>query len=536
MKYDVIIIDSLITYQNIAFDFGIVNLRINDEIMTLPNLMRHYHPEKGQAFAERTLNLEECGKLNGIFLYDYLKKSGFKCALVSNVLQNEKHLENLLAEGTRAVIISTTWTFSAGEVKKATQLIRKLDAKVPVIVGGVLVFNSYRVFQQIDNEDFDHRSVENMFFFVNQTPELFEDIDIFVIDRCGVKTLAKVLRAIKNREDLHGFNNIAFYRNSELVINTLSPEMIDLNDQVISWNEIESEYIPEILPMQLSLGCNFGCKFCNFFNKRQCYTKLRENMRKELNWIRSRPEVKMIRFVDDSMPSRVLHDLCEIMIEDKIDLPWTTFIRLDALAKEDFTLIQQANCIDVQVGIESGDNRILRNMDKKVTTDKYLQILDVLSKLDISIRGSFILGYPGENQESIDNTIAFLNQLPAERNATFSVGFAPFILLPLSPIYYESERRAFQLRGCLIDWQHESMRFDDVSECLRKIFLSAKDDVFFAYTGDPMDKGLPKNALKNVKRSRQIYQKGIIRGLAKSEINTLQADLKASLEKLQQSI
>jgi len=536
MKYDAVIIDSLITYQNLAFDFGIVNLRFDNEIMALPNLIQHYHPEKSPAFAKRTLNLEQCGKLNGIFLYDYLKRAGFKCALVSNVLENEERLEALLSEGAGAVIISTTWTIGAGEVKKATQLIRNLDTEVPVIVGGVLVFNSHLVFQQIDNEDFDHRSVESMFFFINQNPEFYQGIDIFIIDRSGVETLAKVLTAIKNKGDYHGLNNIAYYRDSELVINPLSPEQIDLNDQVVSWNEIEPEYIPEVLPVQLSLGCNFGCKFCNFFNKRHCYTKRKENIRRELNLIRSRPELKMIRFVDDSMPARVLHDLCEIMIEDEIDIPWTTFIRLDALASEDFRLIQKANCIDVQVGIESGDNRILRNMDKKVTAEKYMQILDVLSELDISIRASFIIGYPGENQESIINTIEFLNQLPADRNATFYVGFAPFILLPLSPIYYESERKAFQLRGCLIGWEHESMSFADVPEYLKKIFLSVKDDVLFAYTADPMDKGLPKNVLKKVKMARQRYQKKILQGVPESEIVTLKSNLKASVEKLQQSI
>ena len=536
MRYDAIIVDSLISYQNIAFDFGIMNLRYNDEVMTLQNLMKHYYPKKSKAFANKSLSLEECGKLNGVLLYDYLTKLGFKCALISNVLENEEHLENLLTEGTRAVIISTTWTIGAGEVKKATQLIRKLDNKVPVIVGGVLIYNSYLVFQQTDNEDFDHRSVESMYFFINQDPELFEDIDIFIIDRSGVKTLAKVLKAIKNKADYHGFDNIAYYQNRELAINPISPEKIDLNDQVISWNEIEPEYIPEILPVQLSLGCNFGCKFCNFFHKRNCYTKRKETIRRELNWIDSRSKVKLIRFVDDSMPAGVLHDLCEIMIEDEIDIPWTTFIRLDTLDLEDVTLIQKANCIDVQVGIESGDNRILRNMNKKVTTDKYLRVLEFLSELDISIRASFILGYPGENRESIDNTIAFLNQLPTDRNAAFYVGFAPFILLPLSPIYFESERKAFHLGGCLIDWQHESMSFGDVPEYLRTIFLSVKDDILFAYTADPMDKGFPKEILKKVKISRQKYQKGILRGLPGGEINQLKSDLETSLEKLQQSI
>lgn len=80
------------------------------------------------------------------------------------------------------------------------------------------------------------------------------------------------------------------------------------------------------------------------------------------------------------------------------------------------------------------------------------------------------------------------------------------------------------------------MSFADVPEYLKKIFLSVKDDVLFAYTADPMDKGLPKNVLKKVKMARQRYQKKILQGVPESEIVTLKSNLKASVEKLQQSI
>ena len=536
MKYDAIIIDSLISYQNIAFDFGIVNLRIVDEVMTLSNLIKQYYPEKSKAFANKTVNLEDCGKLNGIYLYDYLNKSGFKAALVSNVLENKQHLEYLLSEGAHAVIVSTTWMVGINEVKKATRLIRKYNSDVPIVVGGVLIFNSYLAYQQINNEDFDHQSTEDMFFFINDNPELNNDINLFIIDRSGVKTLADVLNAIKGKEDFYRFNNTAYYRNGNLNINSQHPETIDLNNQVISWHEIESKYIPEILPMQLSLGCNYECKFCNFFHKRHCYVKSKEKIREELQRVVSRPGIKLLRFVDDSMPVKVMHDLCEVMIEEQIEIPWTTFIRLDALSRMNFKLLEKANCIDVQVGLESGDNRILENMGKKATANKYLQILNELSELDISIRSSFIIGYPGENQESINNTIYFLNKLPIGKNATFYVGFAPFILLPLAPIYYESARRPFKLRGYLIDWQHENMSFTDVPNYLRHIFLSVKDEVLFVYTADSMDINLPKKLTKKVKLSRQSYQKGIIRGLLKSELDNLKSDLEVSVGKLQRSI
>jgi radical SAM superfamily enzyme YgiQ (UPF0313 family) len=536
MHYDAIIIDSLLSYQNIAFDFGIVNLRYNDEVMTLQKLMQHYYPEKNEAFTNSTLNLEECGKLNGILLYDYLTKLGFKCALISNLLENEEKLDSLLSQGTSAVIVSTTWTFGIQEVKKATDLIRAYDEKVPIIAGGVLLYNSYLIYKQRYNEDFDYNSTKDQFFFTNENHAFIEDINLFIVDRTGLQTLTKVLNAIKEKMHYDGISNTAYYRNGNLIFNHQQPEKIDLNNQVVSWNKVESEYLPQILPVQLSLGCSFECKFCNFFHKHQCYTKKIENIKKELNSIRSRPEVKMIRFVDDSMPPNVVQTLCEIMIEARIEIPWTTFVRLDALNEKNASLLKKTNCVDVQVGLESGDDRILKNMGKKASTDTYLRIFDYLSELDISIRGSFIVGYPGENQESITNTIEFINELPTNSDATIYVGFAPFILLPLAPIYLESARKPYKLRGYLIDWEHESMKFSDVPNYLKEVFLSVSNEILFAYPGDPLDINFSKNLSYKVKLARQRYQKGIVQGLQEKELNVMKSELKHALNRFQETI
>ena len=536
MHYDAIIIDSLIPYENIAFDFGITNLRYDDQVMTLQNLINHYYPEKSEAFTKSTLNLEECGKLNGMLLYDYLTKQNFKCALISNVLENEKKLVSLLSRGTRTVIISTTWTFGIQEVKKATKLVRDHDTKVPIIAGGTLIYNSYLVYQQRYNEDFDCDSTKDQFFFVNENPQLTDDINIFIVDRVGLQTLTKVLNAIKEKRDHNGFSNTASYHNGHLVFNHQQPETIDLDNQVISWDKMEPEFITPILPVQLSLGCFFECKFCNFFHKKACYTKKKENIKNELTSIRSIPEVKMIRFVDDSMPPNVVQALCQIMIEEGIEIPWTTFIRLDALNEKTVALLKKTNCVDVQIGFESGDNRILKNMGKKANTETYFRILDYLSDLDLSIRGSFIVGYPGENKESIANTIHFLNELPTDRNAIIYVGFAPFILLPLSPIYLESARKPYKLRGYFIDWDHESMKFSNVPEYLKEIFLSVRNDVLFAYPGDPVDINFSKKPGHKVKLARQRYQKGIIQGLQKEKLTILKSELKHSVTQFQETI
>jgi radical SAM superfamily enzyme YgiQ (UPF0313 family) len=329
MKYDAIIIDSLESFKNIAFDFGITNLRYNDEEISLNNLINRFFPEKKNTFDRKTLNLENCGKLNGILLFQYLKNAGFKCALVSAVLENRLELEALLSEGTRAVIISTTWAIGTNEVKRATQLVRELSDNVPIIVGGVLIFNSYLAFLQRHNPEFDDTAAKDLFFFLNDDPPIYEDIDIFVTDRIGLKTLTDVLSAITQKTDYRRFNNTAFYQKGRLTINAQQPEEIDLDNQVIEWNKVPPGHISDILPVQLSFGCNFNCKFCNFFHKNHCYVKSRDHIRKELKSIRTLDGVKLLRFVDDSMPARTLKTICELIIEEQINIPWTTFVRLD---------------------------------------------------------------------------------------------------------------------------------------------------------------------------------------------------------------
>jgi p-methyltransferase len=293
----------------------------------------------------------------------------------------------------------------------------------------------------------------------------------------------------------------------------------------VRWGEVDPKHISEVLPIQLSFGCNFRCKFCNFFHKDQCYVKSREAIRGELRAVKGLKTVRLLRFVDDSMPARTLRTICELMAEERIDIPWTTFVRLDSFTGRNIELLKDSNCVDLQVGIESGDDRILKNMNKKVSGGDYLRILEALSRFDISIRASFIVGYPGENEATIRNTIDFLNRIPQGNAARLYVGFAPFILLPLAPVYYESERKPFNLKGYLIDWAHDGMSFSEIPQALETIFLETRDEILFVYTGDPMDFNLPKPEMDAVKRVRQRLQKAIVKKAGSATLSNLRNEL-----------
>jgi radical SAM superfamily enzyme YgiQ (UPF0313 family) len=312
--------------------------------------------------------------------------------------------------------------------------------------------------------------------------------------------------------EIRGISNTAFYDGNRPVFSSYDPEPLDLNDQAIDWNAIDGSYLSDVVPVQLSMGCSHGCKFCNFFFKRMSFRKSKRVIEKEIGSLLGNSGVKMIRFVDDNMPPSVIRDVCEVMIGFGSRLPWSTFVRLDALDADLLTLMKKANCADIQVGVESGDDQILKGMAKGVTSQELMRQLDLIGDFDISVRCSFVLGFPGECADSIDRTIEFINRLPTDRRAVYYIGFAPFMLLPLAPIYSEGERSKYDLRGYLWNWQHSTLGMADVPALLKKIFLSVRDGVLFAYTGDPVNWGLPRDELINVQVARQRYQKAVVSG------------------------
>ncbi len=99
------------------------------------------------------------------------------------------------------------------------------------------------------------------------------------------------------------------------------------------------------------------------------------------------------------MNARRLRDVCRAIIDLDLGIPWTTFSRADAIDRENAGLLRESGCQSVQLGLESGDNAILANMNKKETTGQYFEALSALNEAGVNVRASFIAGYPAAYPE-----------------------------------------------------------------------------------------------------------------------------------------
>ncbi|MFW9831178.1 MAG: B12-binding domain-containing radical SAM protein, partial [Candidatus Thorarchaeota archaeon] len=163
-------------------------------------------------------------------------------------------------------------------------------------------------------------------------------------------------------------------------------------------------------------GCPYLCDFCSNPVFGQSYReRSAENVVKEMTQIRDLGYDRVF-FSDDCFtqnPRRVV-DICNILLHEKMDLEWMCLSRADHLSKQLATLMHKAGCRHIFFGIESGNQRILTIMGKRITPTQAHRAVETAQKAGIETGGFFILGYPGETNETLIETLQFSSRLPLD--------------------------------------------------------------------------------------------------------------------------
>ncbi len=242
--------------------------------------------------------------------------------------------------------------------------------------------------------------------------------------------------------DLHGIKGLAWRDGDEIVVNSPRPFIKNLNDLPIPKHEL--------LPLQkyrmplikgpftfivTSRGCPAGCTYCIKHVSYQYSTRLRspELIMEEL-WQLKKIGINTIHMYADlfTINRDQVVDLCQRMIAEDIDLRWMCNSRVDFVDEEMLQLMGQAGCWLISWGIESGNEQILKHAHKGANPAKAERALHWAKKAGIKNWGYFIIGLPGETEETIRETIEFSKKLPLDI-ALFHVA-APY---PGTPFFFE---------------------------------------------------------------------------------------------------
>jgi anaerobic magnesium-protoporphyrin IX monomethyl ester cyclase len=192
---------------------------------------------------------------------------------------------------------------------------------------------------------------------------------------------------------------------------------------------IDAPRVPSY-PILTSRGCPYQCSYCCQTGPRLWRARSAESVVAEWRWLVQDLGAKEIGVLDDSFNidrKRVLA-ICDLLIKEGLNhVPWIMIngIRANLADEELLTRMRQAGCIRTAFGVESGNQRILDDViGKKLTLEQVRQAFRAARAAGMETIGFFIIGLPGETEETMEDTIRFACELdPLVANFSMATPF-----------------------------------------------------------------------------------------------------------------
>jgi len=248
--------------------------------------------------------------------------------------------------------------------------------------------------------------------FTNTIPDL---IDAYVV-REGETTLFELITKIKNKEKISNIPGVLIYKNKQY-LNFTKREHIKNLDEVgfPTYEEFNlNNYKHRSIKLEWSRGCIGNCSFCKARSLWGYYrTKSPESIIEEIDYHVKYYGIKEFTLCDNVVGGNVkqLEEICDYLIKKKYN------IRLSGhgavLKKVDANLMQKmkkAGFHRLEYGIETGSNKILKNMNKYFNVEEGERIIRLAHEVGITVVLFQIVGFPGETREDFQETLKFFNK------------------------------------------------------------------------------------------------------------------------------
>lgn len=276
--------------------------------------------------------------------------------------------------------------------------IRKRNPRSTIVLGGGVVTSSPRM-------------------LLGRTPA-----DIAVV-REGEETIVELLAALRDNKPLKEIRGIAF-KNQDGTIEVTQPRPLVEDLDALPFPAYElfpmKTYLANVchadsinkrteVDLIAARGCPYSCRYCYHIFGRGVRYRSPENVIAELQYLIERYSPESFLLLDELFitTKKRVKAFCDLLREARIDIPWSCYARVNVVDDEMLRTMKSAGCYRVGYGIESGSQRILDNMGKRVKIEQAERAIRLTRRAGLQCGMTFMFGYPGENLETIRETVDF---------------------------------------------------------------------------------------------------------------------------------
>jgi anaerobic magnesium-protoporphyrin IX monomethyl ester cyclase len=291
------------------------------------------------------------------------------------------------------IVAVTSVTPSIGSALKTAKISKEANPDAITVLGG---YHPTFTYEEVLKNDF---------------------VDVVVCGE-GEQTMVELVDAIDKGKNLREINGIAVkdYKTTPRAI------IKDLDSIPFPARHLLPMDEYKILNMKLTTGtivsgrgCPYKCSFCASSAMHGHKLRLRsaENVVDEMEHLVADHNIEMVAFMDDTFTinkSRV-YDICETMNDRGLDNYWGCTARVDTISEDLLKTMKDAGCITIFLGVESADQQLLNQVNKKTNINRIKKTFELTKKYDMRTIASVVLGMPGDTKRSVKSTIKFVKNL-----------------------------------------------------------------------------------------------------------------------------
>lgn len=400
---------------------------------------------------------EQMPPLQLLALARVLISSEYNVKIIDATIENDyidKIIQN--CEGALCLGISCIIGYQIYDGVNIAKIVRKRFPDLPIVFGG---------------------------WFPSVEPALFlkEGVANVVVRGQGEKTFYELVESIRNHSSLETIMGISYKKNGVIVsnpdrhtedINSFPPmpyHLIDIDRYISSdpyvidtvasnRRRFEKDFKFRVLHYFSSIGCPDNCKFCCSpgVTKRKWSALDPIRMANEIEGLIEQHRFNFLIFLDSNfvLSEKRVKVFCEEILRRHIRLRWNAFGEarpLSRYSKETLDLMKLSGCCEVFIGAESSCDKTLYLMDKHITHEEVRESIDLLITRNITPRVAFIVGFPDESKESIDETIKTYYDLRM-KYPSIDLRINVFYPLPGSGFYSRALQLGFKGPKTLEEW------------------------------------------------------------------------------------
>lgn len=204
-----------------------------------------------------------------------------------------------------------------------------------------------------------------------------------------------------------------------------SRHLLNFEQYLVPPGIIRGHWTERSTTVMTSRGCPFSCIWCGS----QCTfgRKVRnrsiENVVAEIEHLVNEYAIDTVWFVDDTFTlnkKRVL-EFCRLMTERKIRITWGCQAHVKTADEEMFLAMKKAGLVQLDFGVESGSNRVLKSLKKDSTDDAIRRAFAITRKVGLRTTATFMFGSPGETAEDVEQTMKLAQEIRPDFVSSFFI-------------------------------------------------------------------------------------------------------------------